>query len=165
MASSPWRSKTFPEPIGSILKATPLLVLSDALERKRKLDGWPVLMLDDGRVVYHRSMVHFAPAHGGAPAIYDPVADHLDPLYPPAKAPNERGVENVTGTDLFMDRSFIGIKKGKAPATIEFVAIEQHMRLNRQNGGEAAAPEQLRLVTCNVAARPPVCDSRSGIQD
>jgi hypothetical protein len=177
-----WRSKTFPEPIGSILKvqrhagylyitghsspsATPLLVLSEALERKRELDGWPMLMLDDGRVVFHRSMVHFAPAHAGALALYDPAADRVDPLYPPARAANERGVENVPATDLFMDRSFVGVKKGKAVGTIEFIAIEQHMRLNRQNAGEPAAPEQRRLLVCHVAASPVVCDSRSGIQD
>lgn len=176
-----WRLKTFPEPIGSILKverhagylyitghsspsATPLLVLSETLERKRELDGWPVLMLDDGRVVYHRSMVHFAPAHAAALALYDPVADRLDPVYPPAEAANERGIEKVRGTDLFVERSFTDIKKGKEPRTIEFVATEQQIRLTPDNRGEPATPQQRRLVACNVAASPPVC-AASGIQD
>ena len=174
-----WRWKTFPEPIGSVLhivrgaghlyisghtspSAAPLLVLSDALELKRELDGWPVLALDDGRVVFQRSMVHFAPAHGGALALYDPVADREEPLYPPQGVKNERGIEEelVSGTRLLVDRSFDGVKKGKAPGTIEFVALEQRMRLNKQNGGDPAGPERRLRVVCNVAAARPVCDSR-----
>ena len=176
-----WRSKTFPEPIGSILKidrnasviyvnghsspsATPTLVLSANLEVKRELDGWPVLMLDDGRMVFQRSMVHFAPAHGGALALYDPVADREVSLYPPPEANNERGVE-AGGTGLLMDRVISAVKLGKAPGTLEFQVVEQPMQVTRENRGEAAGPERRRLVVCNVDASPPVCDSRSAIRD
>jgi hypothetical protein len=174
--TSTWRSKTFEEPIGSVLhivrgaghlyisghsspSAAPLLVLSETLELKRELDGWPMLALDDGRVVFHRSMVHFAPAHGGALALYDPVADREDSLYPPSGVTNERGIEQVPGTKLLVDRSFDDVKQGKA-GTIEFVAREQRMRLNEQNGGDPAGDERRLRVVCNVAAARPVCTAR-----
>ena len=87
--SRTWRSTTFPEPIGSVLRimrgrgylfvsghsspsAAPMLVLSDTLRKKRELEGWPMLVLDDGRVVFHRSMIHFSPTHAAALALYDP---------------------------------------------------------------------------------------------
>jgi hypothetical protein len=174
-----WRSNTFPEPIGSVLdvrrgaghlyiaghsspSAAPLLVLSDALELKRELDGWPMLVLDDGRVVFQRSMVHFAPAHGGALALYDPAADREDSLYPPQGVKNERGIEEelVSGIRLLVDRSFDGVKKGKAPGTIEFLALEQRMRPNDRNGGDPAGPERRLRVVCNVAAARPVCTAQ-----
>jgi hypothetical protein len=126
-----------------------LLVLSEALELKRELDGWPMLVLDDGRVVFHRSMVHFAPAHGGALALYDPVADREDSLYPPPGVKNERGIEEEmgSGTRLLVDRSFDAVKKSSAPGTIEFVALEQRMRLNDRTGGDPSGPERrLRVV-------------------
>jgi hypothetical protein len=140
-----------------------LLVLSEALELKRELDGWPMLVLDDGRVVFHRSMVHFAPAHGGALALYDPVADREDPLYPPAGVKSERGIEEelVSGARLLVDRSFEGVKKGKAPGTIEFVALEQRMRLNERNGGDPTGPKQRLRVVCNVVAARPLCRAES----
>jgi hypothetical protein len=177
-----WRSKTFAEPIGPILEiqrragylyitghsspsAAPLLLLSADLERKRDLDGWPVLILDDGRVVLHRSMVHFAPAHAGALALYDPSTDRVEPLYPPAAPPDQRGIERVPGTDLMVDRSIAGVKIGKAPGTIEFVAVERRMRVNRENRGEAAGPEKRLHVVCRVAVSPVVCDWRAAAQD
>ncbi len=172
-----WRSKTFPEPIGSILKiqryagylyvtghsspsATPLLVLSDELELKRELNGWQMLMLDDGRVIFSRSMVHFAPAHAGVLALYDPIADREDALYPPAAVRNDRGVERVPGTDLFVDRSFSELKKGTAAGTIAFVAVVQQMQLNEHNTGEAAGPQERYLVTCNVRSSTSTCRQR-----
>ena len=65
--SRAWRSATFTEDIGSVLEirahgghlyvvghlspsASPSLVLQHDLSLKRVLDGWPVLMLGDGRV-------------------------------------------------------------------------------------------------------------------
>lgn len=172
-----WRSRTFPEPIGSVLdirrgaghlfvaghsspSAAPLLVLTDTLDLKRELDGWPMLILDDGRVVFHRSMVHFAPAHGGALALYDPSTDREDPLYPPAGTDNQRGVEMVPGTRLFVDRSLTDVKKGAAPGTIEFVAVEQRIQLNERNGGDPAGPAERLRIVCNLAGARPVCSSR-----
>ena len=162
-----WRSKTFPEPIGSILKiqrnagylcvtghaspsAAPTLVLTERLEFRHELDGWPKLMLDNGRVVFRRSMVHFAPAHAGVLALYDPAANREDALYPANAVKTDRGVERLPGTGLFVDRSFSELKKGKAPDTIDFIAVVQKMRLNQQNGGDHAGPEQRFLVTCDL---------------
>jgi hypothetical protein len=175
--TSIWRSKTFPEPIGSVLhlrrgaghlyisghsspSAAPLLVLSETLELRRELDGWPMLVLADGRLVFHRSMIHFSPAHAGALALYDPVSDREAPLYPPPGVDNERGGEKVPGTDLWIDRSFTDMKRGKAAGTIEFVAIEQRIRLNERNGGDPAGPEQRMRVVCNVAGARPVCTAQ-----
>jgi hypothetical protein len=59
-----------------------------------------------------------------------------------------------------VDRSFDGVKKGKAPGTIEFVALEQRMRLNERNGGDAAGPQRRLRVVCNVAVARPVCTAR-----
>ena len=42
-----------------------------------------MLVLDDGRVVFHRSMIHFSPTHAAALALYDPVSDREEPVYPP----------------------------------------------------------------------------------
>ncbi len=47
-----------------------LLVLTDDLKVRRRLYGWSEMILPDGRVVYHDSMVHFAPAHPGSLSLY-----------------------------------------------------------------------------------------------
>jgi hypothetical protein len=173
-----WRSKTFPEPIGSIVdiqrspgylyvtghsspSAAPTLVLTERLEFRHELDGWLKLMLDNGRVVFSRSMVHFAPAHAGVLALYDPVANREDALYPANAVKTDRGVERLPGNGLFVDRSFSDLKKGRAPGTIEFIAVVQKMRLNQQNGGDPAGPEQRFRVNCDLLAQ--VCRER--IQD
>ena len=175
--SRTWHSTTFPEPIGSVLRimrgrgylfisghsspsASPMLVLSNTLRKKRELDGWPVLVLDDGRVVFHRSMIHFSPAHGGALALYDPVSNREQPLYPPASAKNHRGGEKVAGTDFWMDRSVDEVRKGKAPGTVELAVTEQRMRLDSHQVAQSASPEQRRIVTCNVTASPARCEAR-----
>jgi hypothetical protein len=174
-----WRSTTHGA-IGSVLKierhagylylaghsspsAAPLLVLDSTLKLKHRLDGWPVLLLDDGRTVFHRSMVHFAPAHAGALAIYDPVADQEVALYPPASTRNQRGIEEVPGSDLLMNRSIADVKKGRLPNTIEFEATEQRVRVTPQNTGEAAGAEQRVRVSCNVAGSRPVCNARPAL--
>jgi hypothetical protein len=173
-----WRSKTFPEPIGSVLKiqrsagylyvtghsspsAAPSLVLTERLELRHELDGWLMMTLDDGRVVFSRSMRHFSPTHAQVFALYDPVADREDALYPPGAVENDRGGERVPGTDLFVDRSLSDLKKGKVAGTLEFIAVVQKMRLNQQNGGDPAGPEQRFLVTCDL--RSATCRER--IQD
>jgi hypothetical protein len=172
-----WRSTTFSEPIGSVLhlrrgaghlyisghsspSAAPLLVLSETLELRRELDGWPMLVLADGRLVFHRSMIHFSPAHAGALALYDPVSNREAPLYPPPGVDNQRGGEKVPGTDLWIDRSFTDMKRGKAAGTIEFVAIEQRIRQNERSGGDPAGPEQRLRVVCNVAGARTVCTAQ-----
>lgn len=167
-----WSSVTFPEPIGSVLgiqrhggyvyvrghsspSASPLLVLHEKLELKRVLDGWPVLALADGRMVFKRSMVHFAPVHAEVLALYDPKIDRESTLYPSGSLDNERGIERVPGrTDQLIDRSFSEIKSGDAPATVEFLVITQPIRLNAHNLGEPAGPEQRYQLLCDLAAQP-----------
>jgi hypothetical protein len=176
-----WRSITFPQPIGSVLRlvrgrgylfisghsspsAAPLLVLSDTLRKKRELEGWPMLVLDDGRVVFHRSMIHFSPTHAAALAIYDPVSDREQALYPPPGVHNERGGEKVAGTDLWMDRYVTDVTKGKAPGTIEFGAVEQRIRQIRSSA-EPVGPERRLHVVCNVGASPARCAARVTARD
>jgi hypothetical protein len=173
-----WRARTIRDEIGSILKiernagliyvsghsspsAAPTLVLTAALELKRELDGWPMLLLNDGRVVFQRSLVHFAPAHGGALALYDPAGNREQSLYPPPGVHNERGIEKVPGTQLLMDRSIDDVKTGMAPGTIVFDVVEQPMQLTQDNRGEPAGPERRLHVVCTIAASPPVCDTRA----
>ena len=135
-----------------------MLVLSNTLRKKRELDGWPMLVLDDGRVVFQRSMIHFSPTHAAALALYDPVSDRERPVYPPRGVKNYRGGERVAGTELWMDRSVTDVVKGKARGTIEFVAVEQRMRQIRSSG-EPAGPERRLRIVCNVAASAVGCTS------
>jgi len=45
--------------------------------------------------------------------------------------------------------------------TVEFVAVEQPMRLNENNGGEPAGEAERHLIVCRIAVSPPVCEHRS----
>ncbi len=173
--SHAWRSATFPEPIGSVLEiqshggylyvvghsspsASPLLVLREDLQLKRVLDGWPVLMIGDGRVVFSRSMVHFAPAHAEVLALYDPAADRESTLYPSGPLDNERGIEKAPDTtDQWIDRRFSEIRRGDAPATVEFLVVTQRIRLDRRNTGEPVGQEERYHVHCDVIATQPSC--------
>lgn len=172
-----WRSAAFPEPIGSVLSirrgggylyvgghsspsAAPLLVLSaDGLSRKRELDGWPVLVLDDGRVVFERSMIHFSPTHAAVFSLYDPRIDVEQALYPDASAKNHRGGERVEGTDLWIDRSMSKPveKNGNGSQTIEFTVTTQRMRLDDQQRAQPASAEERFNVLCDLTATPPAC--------
>jgi hypothetical protein len=175
-----WRSRTFAEPIGSILKlernagiiyvkghsspsATPTLVLSEDLALRHELDGWSMLMLDRGRMIFSRSMRHFSPTHAEVLALYDPAANREESLYPPASVQNDRGAEKTPDGDLWIDRSFSDVKKGHAPGTIEFVAVEQRIRLDSRNTPKPAGPERRLRIVCTVNAGPPICESRSPI--
>jgi hypothetical protein len=72
----------------------------------------------------------------------------------PSGVTNERGIEPVPGTKLLVNRSFDGVRKGKAPGTIEFIALERWMRLNERNG---ANPRARSSASASAAtSRPPV---------
>jgi hypothetical protein len=126
--------------------AAPTLVLAEDLRPMRTLQGWPELILPDGRIVYHHSMRHFAPEHRGSLGFYDPVTD-LDQRLFPAQA------DSLKSMDDLLDRGFEGIRLAK-PNTIVFVAVEQRMKLTRSNTGEAVGPARRLSVTCAVAAKP-----------
>jgi hypothetical protein len=57
------------------------------------------------------------------------------------------------------------MKNGKAPGSIEFVAVEQQMRIDNRNIAEPAGPEQRRVVVCTMTASPPVCKTREDRRD
>ena len=168
-----WRSARFPEPIGSVLSvkrskgflflsghsspsAAPLLVLTESLDLKRTLDGWSELALDDGRVIFTRSMIHFSPTHAEVLALYDPATDRETNLYPDASVQNHRGGERDT-SGLWIDRWLSEPTKGASPGTIEFTATVQRMRLNQQQVAQPAGSEERFRVRCDVTANPPAC--------
>jgi len=164
-----WQSVTLQE-IGSILSihrsgpylvveghASPsgsaMLVLNDRLAVRQTLEGWPALFLADGRLIYVRAMVHFAPTHAEVLAVYDPAANRDATLYP-VGTDNFRGGEQVSGTDLWVDRSIQDVKETPAHDAIAFSVKTQQMRLNAQQNPEAAGPEESFRVTCSLAGRP-----------
>lgn len=172
-ATRTWRKWTRAEPIGSVVglqrrgrflfvtghsspSASPLLVLTETLDLKRELDGWPQLLLADGRVFFVRSMVHFAPAHAAALALYDPARDREVAVYPDAATKNERGAELLPGTDLVMNRSIEAVKLRQG-GTIEFSVVEQAMRLGPQMTGIPARPEERATIVCTISAAQPRC--------
>ena len=163
-----WNSAVFREPIGSVLSivrggellyvqghsspsASPLLVLTKRLAVKRELDGWPMLVLDDGRLVFSRSMRHFAPTHAQVLALYDPATNRDLTLYP-AGVDNDRGAEQ-RNRDIWVDRTIDEVTRGRARNTIQFRVRSQQMRLNRHQIAEPAAPEESFAVTCNLSTR------------
>jgi hypothetical protein len=166
-----WRSTTR-DGIGSVLSihrsqrlfyveghaspsATPLLVLDERLAEKKALDGWPKFFLPDGRLIFSRSMIHFAPTHAEVLAIYDPATNREQTFYP-QHVKNDRGGEQGTG-GLWVDRYFGDVRRGARAGTVEFVATSQSMRLTESQRPEAVGPEIRRRVTCVVAAPVPVC--------
>jgi hypothetical protein len=160
-----WRAATF-EPIGSILKvvgggavlyveghtspsATPLLVLTRSLRRRRELDGWPELVLPDGRVVFHRSMRHFAPTHADVLAIYDPATDRERTLYPRGPI-NDRGAEHE-GPDIWIDRTLSNVQSGPGRGMMQFRVQSQRMRLDARQAAAPASKAEDFAVTCDLA--------------
>jgi hypothetical protein len=167
-----WRSATFRE-IGSVLALThhgrlfyvrghsspsssPLFVLREDLTLKRELEGWEKWSLADGRVIFERGMIHFAPSHPGALAIYDP-ATNRDVTFYPAGRKRDRGLERIPGTDLVMDRDIGELKAGTHRHTIEFPITEQAIRIDEHQEGHPAGPERHLLVSCDLAPRIPQC--------
>ena len=58
------------------------IVLGPDLSLRGVLAGWPVAILADGRIVYQRNQVHFAPVHPVALALFDPNQRAETALYP-----------------------------------------------------------------------------------
>ena len=173
-ASRTWRVLDLKEPIGSVLSihrgggflfvaghsspsAAPTLVLTETLSLKRELDGWPELVLPDGLIIFHRSMVHFAPTHAGVLALYDPRADREVNVYPANADRIERGIER--DGEFQIDRAIGTVKQGSKRNTIEFEAVEQRVRLNQDDRGVPAST-QLLTVVCNLASSPIVCSRK-----
>jgi hypothetical protein len=173
--SGVWRLLELKEPIGSVLSihrggvflfvaghsspsAAPTLVLTETLRLKRELGGWPELVLSDGRIFFHRSMIHFAPTHAAVLALYDPFADREVNVYPANAARSERGIER--DGEFWVDRSIDAVKEGSKADSIEFKVVEQRMRLNQDQRGVPASPEQRFTVACDLASSPIKCSRK-----
>jgi hypothetical protein len=59
-----------------------MIVLRKDLTYLTRLSGWSLMSVPEGPVVFHRSMVHFAQAHPGELATYDPRTGTESRLYP-----------------------------------------------------------------------------------
>ena len=126
-----------------------LLVLTEDLRVRRNLYGWTERILDDGRVVYQNSMVHFAPAHPGSLNLYDPRTDRDVPLYPSASVA-------VGSPSWMVDRSFGPI--GRVGGALAFTVSEQPVKLRPEtNGGEPAGPSRQFRVICDISTARPRC--------
>lgn len=126
--------------------AAPTLVLSAELRLIRELKGWPMLVLPDGRLVYHDNMVHFAPAHPGSLSLYNPATGRNVRLFPSKPDEVEGGVQ---GQPFLVDRTIDEVRIVDQPGTVAFVATEQRIRLT-PTGGVPEGPERRLSVTCNL---------------
>jgi hypothetical protein len=63
-----------------------VLVVSADLKVETSFDGWVLGRLNDDKIVFHRSEVHFAPVHPAELAIYDLAKKHDWTIFPPKTA-------------------------------------------------------------------------------
>jgi hypothetical protein len=177
-----WTSATF-DAIGSVLRvdhgggvyyltghsspdASPLLVLSARLQRKRELDGFSDIVLLDGRLIFERSMRHFQPAHAAVLAIYDPHSDAEHSFYPARGFRNDSGLENVPGSDTDLrDRDIGPVTLSDDGKTFTFEVVKGTISIKTEAGGrnehaEPAAPATRYLATCRTAPAVPTCAER-----
>jgi hypothetical protein len=167
-----WRSVVYPQPIGSVVdirhgggvfyivghespSGGPLLVLTDKLARRGTLDGWPMLVLKDGRLVFNRGMRHFAPTHAEVLAIYDPKHNSERTLFPRG-AENERGAEQ-NDDNLWIDRSFGRVRSTDGGRAIEFVATTTLNRVDASNTAHRVGEPTRRHVVCDVSRPSLAC--------
>jgi hypothetical protein len=126
-----------------------LIVLSDNLTMRKRLDGWSSLILPDGRVVYQNSMVHFASAHPGSVSLYDPRSGRDVRLYPTKPAATLVG-------GRWIDRSISRVEQLDA-TRVRFDAREQDMTLGQTDGAELSGPPRDLSITCDVSRPLPAC--------
>ncbi len=168
-----WRAGAFDE-IGSVLSirrvgglffleghsspsSGPLLVLAADLTLRRRMDGWIVHTAADGRVLFVRGMIHFAPAHAEALAVYDPASNRDITIYPAGRG-DDRGIEREG--DVLIDRTIGTIAPGSDANTIDFPVTVQRMRVESDNLGHPVGAKEDRRVTCDLTPRVPVCRVR-----
>jgi hypothetical protein len=138
--------------------AAPTLVLNQQLGVERTLDGWIMLVLADGRLIFQRSMVHFQPTHAGVLAIYDPRTNAERTFYPAAPSNNDRGFERVA-RDRALERSISDVEWSR-PHHVRFTVTVQTMDVSTERARPADL-EQRRRVTCDVAKLVPTCVERA----
>jgi hypothetical protein len=164
-----WRSIVIPERLGSILhfrrhfglfyvtghyspSASPTLVLNVELERVQFINGWPELLLPDGRVIFQDSVVHFAPAHPGTLSIYDPARDGVRLLYPETPY-------NGTGLEL-VNRRFGELTWDVKRHVVVVPVTESTVTIQPDNRG-AEGPERRSTVACDLSPPRPRCTVRA----
>jgi hypothetical protein len=125
-----------------------IVVLSEDLKVQRSLDGWSSLILQDGRVLYRNSMVHFAPAHPGSVSLYDPRSGAAVGVYPLTPDP-------ASGAE-FVDRR-IGTIEMAGPTQIRMAVSEQNVKLGPDNKGVPVGVARDATVTCDISKPTPVC--------
>jgi hypothetical protein len=121
------------------------LVLNEELQIRRLIDGWPGLVLADGRLIYQNNIVHFAPYHPGAVSLYDPRSDRDMRLFPAAVEPYDRKPA--------IHRE-IGIIRQTAPDQITFDVREEDREWVDSLRMRPIAPERRLLVTCSLSGNP-----------
>jgi hypothetical protein len=127
-----------------------MLIVSNDLRRVQRVYGWTELLLPDGRLVYHNSMVHFAPFHPGSVSLYDPNTGRDVRLYP--VRPDPQG-------PVWKDRAILSVTAaGKGRIRID--VQEQDVTLTQDNRAQPKGPKRTLDVICNLATRTPVCQQR-----
>ena len=124
-----------------------LLIVSKDLRRSRRVYGWTGLLLPDGRLVYHKSMVHFAPFHPGSVSLYDPNTDRDVRLYP--VKPDPQG-------PVWKDRAILSVTAA-GDGRIRIKAEEQDVTLTRDSRSQPKGPKRTLDVICHLATRTPIC--------
>jgi len=125
-----------------------LVVLGEDLTVLERLYGWSSLILEDGRVLYENSMVHFAPAHPGSVSLYDPRTRQDVRVYPPT--PDSKTVAGL------IDRS-IGTIEMAGAQQVRIGVSERDVVLGPDNRGIAVGGVRDAMVTCNISKLPPSC--------
>lgn len=128
-----------------------LVVLTENLRIKKRLYGWTELIMPDGRVVYHNSMVHFAPMHPGSLSLYDPVTNHTTRVYPSTQ-------DEILGLRS-IDRSIYFVTQ-LSNSSIAFSVEEQDVVLEPHGAKPIGPLREFRLV-CDIGHTQPRCVRRS----
>ena len=135
-----------------------MLVLTDKLAHRRTLDGWPMLVLRDGRLLFNRGMRHAAPTHAQVLAIYDPKSNSERTLYPRG-AENDRGAEQ-NDDDLWVDRSFGKVRSTNNGRAVEFTSTTTLNRLDASGTtAHREGPPTKHHVVCDVSGADLMCRS------
>lgn len=131
-----------------------MIVLRRDLTYVTRLYGWFLTSLPAGLVVFHRSMIHFAPAHPGELATFDPRTGVEAQLYPTDRASPLRKsfIEQIRSGSF--DVSFGQLQYDAKTDTLTFP-----VDFRGRHPTEIAPPQQLRLtVTCSpMRSRSRVC--------
>ena len=145
--------------------AVRLYVFSSDRRLVRELNGWQVATLPNESIVYHESMVHFAPTHSLHISVFDPAANANHRIYPPSPpdAVRRQFVERVAsvykavGPDWFRENNHHMDPTRFNSALIDPIAVDERADSmtflvqfgNRDASGRDPVPfNELVRVTC-----------------